>query len=233
MRGGAGSDTYTIDSLNDVVDEEDNKDTGDEVRTSAVSLNLTTFAGGAVEDVDLSLVRRIFNITGNTAENSLFGNDGENTIDGGAGNDFLMGAGGNDVLISGDGNDHIYGDTGNDVLIIPTIAAGQILNGGMGLDEIRITGGGVTIDLRSISNSAFTWIESVDLTGAGNNQLIASSQDINSLLTGGSSLFIKGNTGNSILFTDIVTYAGKVIIDGTEYKSFNYGSATVNVRKQM
>ena len=57
MRGGAGSDTYTIDSLNDVVDEEDNKDTGDEVRTSAVSLNLTTFAGGAVEDVRLSWFR--------------------------------------------------------------------------------------------------------------------------------------------------------------------------------
>ena len=123
-----------IDSLNDVVDEEGNKDTGDEVRTSAVSLNLTTFAGGAVEDVRLSGSANL-NIAGNTAENSLFGNDGENTIDGGAGNDFLMGAGGNDVLISGDGNDHIYGDTGNDLLIVPTIAAGQILNGGM--DSMR------------------------------------------------------------------------------------------------
>ena len=69
MNGGAGNDTYVVGSAKDVVSEEANLDTDDRVR-STFTVNLTTFAGGAIEHVTLTGTAAL-NATGNAAANEL------------------------------------------------------------------------------------------------------------------------------------------------------------------
>ena len=106
MKGGAGNDTYVVASTKDFVDEETNLDTDDRVRSS-IAVNLTTFAGGAIEHVTLTGTAAL-NATGNAAANELVGNDGAN---------ILNGNGGADTMIGGKGADTYVVDNAGDVVI--------------------------------------------------------------------------------------------------------------------
>jgi Ca2+-binding RTX toxin-like protein len=97
MKGGAGNDTYVIGSAKDVVNEETNLDTDDRVR-STFTVNLTTFAGGAIEHVTLTGTAAI-NATGNAAANELVGNDGANVLNGNVGADTMVGGKGADTYV--------------------------------------------------------------------------------------------------------------------------------------
>ncbi|HKP23645.1 MAG TPA: M10 family metallopeptidase C-terminal domain-containing protein [Dongiaceae bacterium] len=97
IKGGSGNDSYFIDNAGDTIDEEGNADTADWVR-AAVSVNLATLAGGAIEHAVL-LGQDALNATGNGANNVLTGNDGNNILDGGGGNDVLTGGKGDDTYI--------------------------------------------------------------------------------------------------------------------------------------
>jgi Ca2+-binding RTX toxin-like protein len=97
LKGGSGNDTYTIDNAGDTIDEQGNADTADVVR-AAVSVNLATLAGGAIERAVL-LGQDALDATGNGLNNLLTGNDGDNILDGGGGNDVLIGGKGNDTYV--------------------------------------------------------------------------------------------------------------------------------------
>ncbi|MBD2459177.1 calcium-binding protein [Nostoc sp. FACHB-87] len=144
MFGGAGNDTYYVDSSNDQITEAVNEG------TDTVRANVTWTLGDNVENLILTGNSAIDgtgnalknSITGNTADNNLFGGDnddtlkgdaGNDTLDGGAGNDTLDGGVGDDIIIGSDGNDNLKGDVGNDTL-----------NGGAGNDTLD---GGVGNDL--------------------------------------------------------------------------------------
>jgi Ca2+-binding RTX toxin-like protein len=103
MRGGLGDDTYVVDSLGDVVDEESNADANDTVMINR-SVNLLSDFGGAIENVTLTGNAAI-NATGNFANNVMQGNDGNNVLVGGVGSDTLIGGKGDDTLRGGGNND--------------------------------------------------------------------------------------------------------------------------------
>jgi Ca2+-binding RTX toxin-like protein len=156
MRGGAGNDTYFINSTGDKIDEQGNNDSSDKVR-STITVSLATLGAGAIEHATLLGAANI-NATGNTKNNALTGNTGNNALSGADGNDTLDGGAGNDKITGGSGNDRILGNAGNDSLTgdggddridggagNDTISAGagdDRIDGGAGNDTIRHTGTG-------------------------------------------------------------------------------------------
>jgi Ca2+-binding RTX toxin-like protein len=90
MVGGAGSDTYGVDSAADVVTEA--ASAGNDQVNSSVNYTL----GANVEMLGL-LGSANLNGTGNTLNNTLIGSSGANILDGKAGADAMSGGGGNDI----------------------------------------------------------------------------------------------------------------------------------------
>ncbi|QLE45104.1 calcium-binding protein (plasmid) [Nostoc sp. C052] len=93
----------------------------------------------------------IYNILGNSGNNSItggggddniFGGNGDDTIFGGDGNDKLSGDSGNDTLFGGNGNDTLNGGTGDDFLDGGT--GNDLLYGGTGNDILY---GGIGNDI--------------------------------------------------------------------------------------
>ncbi|HEY1383550.1 MAG TPA: M10 family metallopeptidase, partial [Dongiaceae bacterium] len=89
LRGGKGNDIYVVDNAGDVVDEQGNLDLGDEVRIGT-TINLATFAGGAIERAT-ALGSDAIDLTGNKAANILVGNSAKNVLNGAAGADVMKG----------------------------------------------------------------------------------------------------------------------------------------------
>ncbi|MEO0984978.1 MAG: Calx-beta domain-containing protein [Cyanobacteria bacterium J06639_14] len=110
LKGGLGNDTYTIDSLGDIVEENVNSGT-DHIRSS-VSWSLSSH----VENLTLTGSIAIEGV-GNSTSNILKGNKRANQLEGLAGNDILKGQNGDDTLIGVDQTDLAPGQTEIDTLI--------------------------------------------------------------------------------------------------------------------
>jgi Ca2+-binding RTX toxin-like protein len=90
MRGGAGNDTYYVDSINDSILE--NLNEGSDIVYSSASFTLA----GNLENLTLTGGAAI-NGTGNSANNVINGNSGNNILNGGTGIDTMVGGAGNDT----------------------------------------------------------------------------------------------------------------------------------------
>ena len=114
MQGQNGNDTYIVDNIGDVVDE-DGWDGTDLVKSS-VSFELTSVF---VENLTLTGTAAIDG-TGNSWANVLIGNSASNVLSGGGGDDRLNGGAGRDTLIGGEGADTFVGtkaDLNGDVIL--------------------------------------------------------------------------------------------------------------------
>jgi Ca2+-binding RTX toxin-like protein len=100
MVGGLGNDQYVIDSLSDVIQENQNE--GDDLVWTSSTFSLATIAN--VERLSL-FGTSAANLTGNALNNTLSGNSAANEISGGEGSDTVYGNGGNDTLDGGAGTD--------------------------------------------------------------------------------------------------------------------------------
>ncbi|MDF8333675.1 calcium-binding protein [Novosphingobium cyanobacteriorum] len=109
MVGGKGNDTYTVDTLYDVVAEK--ADEG----TDTVNVGFSYILGENVEKLVLTGGDSLEG-TGNALANSLTGNAGANHLYGLDGNDTLDGKGGADALFGGMGNDTYVVDDPGDVV---------------------------------------------------------------------------------------------------------------------
>ena len=151
--GGAGHDTYVVDSANDVVTEALNAGT-DQINTS---VNYTLSA-----NVENLLVTGTVGLlgTGNALDNYLTGASGNDTLVGDAGADTLRGMAGNDVLQGGAGNDLYLVDAAGDSVVEAAGAA-------EGDDTIQAN---VTYTLGDN-------VENLTLTGTGNFNATGNSLD--------------------------------------------------------
>ena len=158
------------------------------------------------------------------------GGDGNETIYGGGGDDVLRGGGGSNVIYGGDGkdtihndavNDKLYGEGGNDTFIVRPNSGGNtvtgadfaLIDGGTGVDTLKLEGGGRTLDLTQVGTSQITGIETIDITGSGNNRVILDDTMLHHLtgnLNGQTRLRLTGNAGDTFELPDEWTYGGRV-----------------------
>ena len=157
---------------------------------------------------------------GGSGYDTLTGTSVDEILVGGLGNDVLDGAGGADVLRGGGGDDTlVWRDGLRDV------------DGGSGLDALRIDGSGVALDLTLIANNRITGIERIDLTGNGNNSLTLDIRDVLALPDGTGAfrdtttheLLIDGNSGDSVSSVGQGWVAGdQITVQGTLYASYTH-----------
>jgi Ca2+-binding RTX toxin-like protein len=127
LTGGTGNDTYVVDNVGDVVNE--NAGEGIDMVQSSVAYTL------GINLENLTLLGSVsINGTGNILDNVIVGNVAANILNGGSGNDLLNGDWGNDLLNGDTGNDILQGGAGNDTL--SDTSGSNLLDGGQGSDTL-------------------------------------------------------------------------------------------------
>jgi Ca2+-binding RTX toxin-like protein len=162
-------------ALRVVVTYTDDNGTLETVTSAATTVTGVVFAGGAgsqnfagTEGDDVASGG-----AGNDLLNGLGGND---TLSGDAGTDILRGGAGDDLITGGAGNDALLGEAGNDTFNYTIGDGADAIDGGTGIDWLRIFGTAAnntlaaTFDgsvLTSVAGSSLTGIELVtaDLLG--------------------------------------------------------------------
>ena len=132
MAGGAGNDTYVVDSAGDVVTE------GSDQGTDTVQASVSYTLGGNVENLTLTGTGNI-NATGNTLNNTLTGNAGNNMLNGGAGDDTMIGGAGNDTYVVDSASDVV---TENSSEGTDTVQASVSYTLGANVENLTLTGTG-------------------------------------------------------------------------------------------
>ena len=135
---------------------------------------------------------------------SQLGDAGDNNLTGTLAAEILIGELGNDLLDGVSGSDVLRAVAGNDTLVWHDNA--RLIDGGSGLDTLRIDGSGVALDLSLLASNRITGIERIDLTGSGDNSLTLNVQDVLALPhhadhfldTSTQQLLIDGNAGDSV-----------------------------------
>ncbi|MCM2506100.1 hypothetical protein NDN16_20850, partial [Aureimonas altamirensis] len=122
------------------------------------------------------------------------------------------------------------GQAGNDTFVVDGAAitllqsayagSGKLatLKGGLGVDTLKLSGTGLTLDLTQVSNVAagnpsggnrLSGIEKIDITGSGDNVLKLTAADIADMsgsnvfeTTGRYQLMVDGNAGDKVQLTD-------------------------------
>jgi Ca2+-binding RTX toxin-like protein len=175
MSGGPGSDTYLVDSPNDLVLEFITSGAGGK---DLVVTSITYTTPANVENLQ-ALDDFVIDLNGNELDNVLSGNNKNNDLKGEAGRDTLIGGAGNDSLDGGSGVDRLAGGAGNDNYWVDNRLDAVIEISGEGDDTV-------------FANASFTLPSNVEhlmlqeggnWTGAGNS--------LNN--------HIKGNSSNNVL----------------------------------
>jgi Ca2+-binding RTX toxin-like protein len=192
LQGGAGNDTYVVDTTTDTLEDIPNvfstttavKDGFIDTVQSSVTYSLASLLN--FENLSLSNEGAAINGTGNLIDNVITGNDSNNSLNGLQGNDTLNGAGGTDTLIGGDGDDTYRLSNDSDIVT-------ESANAGNDTIETQYTFS--LSSVQNIENLTLTGTIAIDGTGtnATNNSIVGNSNT--NILTGlsGDDMLIGGN----------------------------------------
>nr|WP_064249324.1 M10 family metallopeptidase [Rhizobium leguminosarum]OAP90867.1 hypothetical protein A4U53_29040 [Rhizobium leguminosarum] len=176
--GGAGDDTYTVDSLGDVVVEA--TDGG----VDRILTDLAAYSLAGIANVENLVLRSNGNSTGT-------GNSLDNMITSGTGNDTLSGGAGNDTLDGGRGADSLTGGTGNDIYVVYDVGDTIIENADEGIDTVQTYLTGYTLSA-NVENLTYRGPWAFGFVGTGNN--------LDNVITGGGATdTLSGGAGNDTL----------------------------------
>jgi trimeric autotransporter adhesin len=203
LYGGAGNDTYIVNSVNNIITEY--FDEGTDTVESSISYTL----GDNLENLTLTGSSNI-NGTGNELNNTITGNSANNILDGGDGNDSLNGGDGNDDLYGGEGDDTLNGQADGNIL---SGEPGNRLYGGAGNDTYILNtdlyynfydviteyaNEGTDTVQSDFSYTLGDNLENLTLTGSA---LIGTGNELNNTITGhGGTNFLFGETGDDTLY---------------------------------
>jgi Ca2+-binding RTX toxin-like protein len=108
------------------------------------------------------------------------GTSGDNVMTGTTGNDVMVGNGGVDQISAGAGNDKVVLNASN-VTSLSAVNTG-IVNGGAGVNTLKLTGAGVMLDLTLATvQSKVDNFSVIDITGTANNTLKLSMSNLQTL----------------------------------------------------
>ena len=173
-------------------------------------------------------------LRGGTGDDSLLGGDGNDRLEGSDGNDVLDGGMGNDNLIAGIGNDTMDGGAGTDTLTggdgadLMVWGAGDVLNGGAGVDKVKIVDASVDLSNNTANpNTKLVSIEQFDLTD-GDHTLKLSRLDVLAM-SPTDSIRIFGDAGDTVEIVGAQS-AGTPVTGGfLRYKIGATGTATFTI----
>ena len=119
------------------------------------------------------------------------------------------------------------GGAGDDVIKVVGVDFFRV-DGGNGFDVLELTGAGLSLDLTSLEDNKIENIESIDLSGTGNNSLTLTALELNALgglvEDGKRKLIIEGDSGDSVITTDSWTANSTVDYGGETYNLYEQGS---------
>ena len=147
------------------------------------------------------------------------------------GADNLVGNAGDDTLIGNGGADVLRGGAGNDTISIGDLVFAAI-DGGTGSDTLALSGADLTLDLTTTPRPRIDSIETIDLSGSGDNSLIVDRLAILEITetraNGEATLIVNGNAGDSVTAADFVAN-GTQVVGGVTYNLFENGNANLLV----
>ena len=94
---------------------------------------------------------------------------------------------------------------------------------------MRFDGSGQVLDLTAVDQTKIQNIETIDLTGTGNNTLKLNVNDVLDLSSTTNTLLVKGNAGDVVNLVGLWTPGADQSVDGQAYHQFTLSSATVLV----
>lgn len=166
----------------------------------------------------------IENAVGGSGHDKLTGNGAGNALTGGSGNDTLTGGDGNDALDGGAGNDRLAGGAGDDVLVWQ--ASDAKVDGGADSDTLKVS---TALNLVTEKNqSRIVNIETIDMTGGGNDRLTLGRSDVLDLSSSTDILTIVGDAGDTV---DLVGFVELETVDG--FVSWKGGDAIVKIHEDV
>lgn len=163
---------------------------------------------------------------------TLSGGPDDDALQGSNFNDFLDGGSGNDLLEGRFGNDMLDGGSGDDVLAVDNVSFVGI-HGGAGNDTLRLDTSGLHLNLTTVANSVITGIETIDLTGDTTpNTLTLNLAEVLALSSTTDTLFVLGDDDTVNRGAGWI-YNGFQIINGTSFRVFTQGTATLAIAKDI
>jgi hypothetical protein len=158
------------------------------------------------------------------------GTAGDDNLSAGAGTDRIVAGTGNDSITGVGTGDVVRGGAGDDEIRITSTDFGDI-DGGTGTDTIVLDGSGLTLDLDDIGASTLTGIEGVDL-GSGSapgNTLNIDGDDLVNMSDTDNTLVVSGGSNDTVNledggWTDTGTQQN---IGGTLYNVYENGNGTI------
>ena len=164
---------------------------------------------------------------------TALGTSGDDVLIGTGAADFLIGGQGNDFLTGNGGADILHGGTGTDILQVSDFGFKKA-DGGAGHDTLRLQGAGVRFSLGSAEMPELTGVEVIDLTGTGDNSFTLTAADVGPV-SGTGTLTVTGNSGDSVIATDLWNRLDDLISDGQVFRHFESldGEANLLVNEEV
>ena len=171
---------------------------------------------------------------GDENANTLTGTHSDEIFVAGAGNDTLTGNGGMDVFNAGLGNDDIIINASNITALEQTGTGNRArVDGGGGVDTLKLDGAGLTLDLTNISNTRIQDIEIIDIRGSGNNTLKLNLNDQLAASTSTNILKVLSNSGNTVNALGFVKTASTETENGITYDVYTHSDANTDAKAAL
>jgi hypothetical protein len=168
-----------------------------------------------------------------TGQVTAAGTPDDDVLIGTTGADIMIGDLGNDLLLTRGGSDVVKGGAGDDTLTVRDLSFRQ-LDGGSGIDTLRLTGWGLNLNLTTIADNKITGIEKINLSGTGNHQLTLDVLDVLALSDTTNQLIVQGSVGDTVSSTGQGwLFDGTTNLDGIVYNQYTSGAASLLVSSQI
>jgi hypothetical protein len=163
------------------------------------------------------------------------GGAGDDTLVGKPDNNVLAGEAGDDTIIGDGGQDLMFGGDGDDLFVLGTDTGFGHLDGGGGSDLVELGGSGISFDLTAVRGDQVNGIETVDITGSGDNVLVLDERILFAATGDDHRLIVRGDAGDTATAAGSWTQLDDTIIDGESYSVFasNANGATLLVDNDM